>query len=173
MDLRVKKTLMAIKQAYIEEKKRNDTVKDIKVTDICRRAMINKTTFYKHYCDIMDLEDKIETETVAEILDKCEHKFKIFDDTELFVSEVNEVFMKNKETINLIFDSRMNVFLKKLEILLIDFYIEQNRCQEEILLIKFCIGGAINVLAKEFNDTSKNNVIKFITDLGKMYDNKI
>ena len=172
MDLRIQKTLTAIKRAYIEEKKRNRTVNEIKVTDICRRAMINKTTFYKHYCDIMDFEDKFETETVAEILNECEHKFKIFDNTELFVKELNDIFIKKKEIINLVFDSRMHVFFKKLEKLLIEFYIEQNRSEEEILLLKFCIGGAINVLAKEFNTNSLKVVIKFITDLGSIYDSK-
>ena len=60
-DRRVRRTKHLIKQSLIElmyEK----PFKDITVTDITKRADLNRGTFYLHYIDIYDLLSKIENE---------------------------------------------------------------------------------------------------------------
>ena len=50
MDLRIQKTYFALRQAFVallEEKR----FEDITVGELCDRAMIRRTTFYKHFAD--------------------------------------------------------------------------------------------------------------------------
>ena len=53
-DLRVIKTKRALYNALIELMK-NKTFEEIKVSDICTEALINRTTFYAHYDDKYEL----------------------------------------------------------------------------------------------------------------------
>ena len=50
LDLRIIKTYLALHNAFIEllEEKRFE---DITVNELCDRAMIRRTTFYKHFAD--------------------------------------------------------------------------------------------------------------------------
>ena len=66
MDKRVKNTIKAIRNALFEmlsEKPLNR----ISVTELCKRAGVNRATFYLHYTDIYDLLDKIELSYVEEM----------------------------------------------------------------------------------------------------------
>ena len=53
MDLRIRKTYLALHSAFtqlLEERK----FEDITVNELCDRAMIRRTTFYKHFADKFD-----------------------------------------------------------------------------------------------------------------------
>lgn len=65
-DGRVRYTKMSIKNTLIElldEK----PISKVSVTELCRRAGINRATFYSHYVDIYDLYEKVEEELVARV----------------------------------------------------------------------------------------------------------
>ena len=51
MDLRKKKTLRAIRQAFYDLRKQKK-LEAITVTELCRSAEISKAAFYLHYRDI-------------------------------------------------------------------------------------------------------------------------
>ena len=53
-DLRVIKTKNALFNALIELMK-DKTFEEIKVSDICNKALINRSTFYAHFDDKYDL----------------------------------------------------------------------------------------------------------------------
>ena len=53
-DLRVYKTKKAIREAYMELRKKKPLEK-IKVNDVCELAMCIRATFYRYYQDIYDL----------------------------------------------------------------------------------------------------------------------
>ncbi len=70
-DKRSLRTIKLIKNALselIEEKGFND----ISITDITKRADINRGTFYLHYTDKYDLLEKIENEVIQELSCNCE-----------------------------------------------------------------------------------------------------
>ena len=67
MDLRIEKTVHAIKSAFIELRAKKPLEK-MTVMELCRCACINKSTFYAHYQDIYDLADALEEELVQAIL---------------------------------------------------------------------------------------------------------
>lgn len=42
-------------------------ISQISVTDICKLANVNRSTFYANYLDVYDLADKIKTKLVHEV----------------------------------------------------------------------------------------------------------
>ena len=65
-DGRVIYTKMRIRSAYYELLQEIDAEK-ITVTSICKRAEINRATFYKHYLDVEDLKDKLQDEAIKSL----------------------------------------------------------------------------------------------------------
>ena len=53
-DLRVRKTKRILKQA-LEELLEEQMLEDIRVSDLCEKAEVNRSTFYRHYRDIFAL----------------------------------------------------------------------------------------------------------------------
>ncbi|MBE5910416.1 TetR/AcrR family transcriptional regulator [Pseudobutyrivibrio sp.] len=68
-DGRVRYTKMRIRSALYELIQER-SVEKITVTAICKRADINRATFYKHYLDVQDLIDKLQEETIQELSNK-------------------------------------------------------------------------------------------------------
>lgn len=62
-DLRVKKTIAAIEAAFLQLLWANDFDK-ITVSMICREALVNKGTFYRHFADKYDLADHVKLDKV-------------------------------------------------------------------------------------------------------------
>lgn len=60
-DRRVKYTKQAIRESFLELLKEKPIDK-ISVTEICKRADINRGTFYSHYADPYDLKHQLEQE---------------------------------------------------------------------------------------------------------------
>lgn len=65
-DLRVRYTKMVIKESLLELMK-EQPISKITVTIICRKANINRNTFYSHYMNQFDLLTNIENELYEEI----------------------------------------------------------------------------------------------------------
>lgn len=68
MDIRMKKTETAIKNAFLELRSKR-ALEKITIKELCGLAQINKSTFYAHYDDIYDLSEKLQMETVMDVLD--------------------------------------------------------------------------------------------------------
>ncbi len=60
-----------IREAYTELLKEKDLSK-ITVTDIIKRADLNRSTFYAHYPDVRGVTEEIENEIIAKMLDVLE-----------------------------------------------------------------------------------------------------
>lgn len=65
-DQRVRYTKMVIKNSLLELMKEHPVSK-VTVTDICKKANINRNTFYTHYANQFELLSKIEDELYEEI----------------------------------------------------------------------------------------------------------
>lgn len=168
MDARIESSLKRIKEAYLEEKRKKQ-IPEIKVIDICQKAGINKTTFYRHYRDIYDLADDIEMEVVREILGQMKYKDKLLTQPELFVKESMQVFEQNTENIKWVFDQRYGVLIDKIEKEHVEYFSKENYSTYETLLIKFCIGGAAHImtgnLSPEESEEVQGVLIQFMNKL--------
>ncbi len=68
-DGRIRYTKMRIRSAFYELVKEMDHDK-ITVTAVCKKAEINRATFYKHYLDIPDLSEKLQEEALQSLVNK-------------------------------------------------------------------------------------------------------
>jgi AcrR family transcriptional regulator len=66
LDLRTRRTRKLLQSALLDLLKERD-LEAISVTDICDRAMIHRTTFYKHYEDKFDLLNQGMAQTFREL----------------------------------------------------------------------------------------------------------
>ena len=66
MDRRIQYTKKVIKETCIELLSEKDITK-VSVSELCKKADINRATFYRYYLDIFDLLSKIEDEFVEEL----------------------------------------------------------------------------------------------------------
>ena len=72
MDLRVQRTRMNIRDAFIELRSRKP-IEKITVKELAEAAFINKATFYQHYADLYDLSESMEDELIDNIIGSIPH----------------------------------------------------------------------------------------------------
>jgi len=154
-DIRVEKTLKAIREAYLEEKK-TKSIAEIKVYELCNRARINKSTFYKYYLDVYDLAEKVEEQVVEEILNGGMDLSQLMTDTKAFLDVAAEELSKNYALLALVFDNRVEREASVFEKHLLKKYLNGAPSKQEEMVIRFCIGGASRVLTQ--SGVSKESV---------------
>lgn len=105
---RILATRETIKQAYLQSLQSGNK---INVAELCRRAHVNRGTFYNHFADIADVQETLENElfeSVASELEKstafsCEfflNMMRVIKDNRILVTAVldniqNSVFFRN------------------------------------------------------------------------------
>jgi AcrR family transcriptional regulator len=175
MDLRMVKTKKNIREAFFELRSKNPLEK-IKVNRLCELALINKTTFYKHYQDVYALSEEIENESIASILNNFELIDVLFTDPEGFIKGLYGVFKSHKEEIMILFSGRMNVLIDKVEKQLITHYPTLNRNLEKEIVTSFLLKGASHVLMESTYEETimldalikvAKQIIAFINDENK------
>lgn len=102
MDIRVIKSKKAINDAFLLLRAKKE-LKKITVKELCKKAMVNKSTFYSHYNDIFDLEDKIENEVIHSIVNSISHPEYIIENSSEFTKEIIYAFNSNAKLINTLF----------------------------------------------------------------------
>ena len=106
---RVVMTKRIIKDVFIEmlEKK---SIQKIYVRELCIKADINRSTFYKYYESQYDLLAEIENDLLIEIEEKC----KDTDNTQ-GLNNILQYISRNKKTYKVIFNANIDsMFPKKL-----------------------------------------------------------
>lgn len=90
-DLRIKKTKknLYIALATLMQKR---AFEEIKVLDICKEAMINRSTFYDHFDDKYDLLDSLLKDLENELTKKLEENDKINSSKEYFMNMIELFF---------------------------------------------------------------------------------
>ena len=102
MDLRQKKTLRAITEAFYALRKQKK-LEAITVTELCRAAEISKATFYLHYRDIFDLSEQLQNQVIESVFSKIEDPMKILTDSAGFMQSCVQAVEQESERINIIF----------------------------------------------------------------------
>ncbi|MBQ6334834.1 MAG: TetR/AcrR family transcriptional regulator C-terminal domain-containing protein [Erysipelotrichaceae bacterium] len=111
---RRKETISAIRKAYMDLVISRSDIDTISVSDVCKKAGINRTTFYAIYEDLDDLKETIERWMIEEFLSSFQNETQTlrhsFDFTTLFRSiKENQIFYKIYFKLNFDFKS---VFVK-------------------------------------------------------------
>ena len=145
MDLRIRKTKIAVKEAFLYLRK-NNALEKIKVKNICERAMINKTTFYKHYEDVYALANELEQEVVEQVVEGFAAKNEIFQNPTLFLKELPKALNANREVLYLLFHDNFDKLFIILENKLKNCCGLEERTEEEDILLTFAIGGTLHTM---------------------------
>ena len=115
MDLRIKKTRAALKEAFLTLRAKKPLEK-ITIKELTEMANINKATYYLHYRDIYDLSETLERELMQRCLSNVEHQEYIITDVEKFIEGLKESVLVNEKEIKILFEgSRSTSFTKLFE----------------------------------------------------------
>lgn len=145
MDLRILKTRKSIKSAFLELRE-GLPLEKIRVNRLCEIAMINKTTFYKHYQDIYALSEEIENTTILAIMNSFKNIHSLFTDPQAFISGLYTAFKAHEKLIMTLFAGRMDVLFEKVERQLVAHYPSIGLSHQKEILLSFLIKGASHVL---------------------------
>ena len=152
-DLRIIKTEKAIRDAFFEIRK-EVPLERVKVSEICKRALINPSTFYKHFSDVIELSDTIEDELVSKCLEEHEYKSCLFTDPLSYFMGFQKCISDNHELLYIVFKGRTATLMEKTEKIMRANYLSGEISDEEKIKVIFVMGGilhTLNVLHEEGN----------------------
>ncbi|MGV3010772.1 TetR/AcrR family transcriptional regulator [Streptococcus thoraltensis] len=143
MDKRVIKTKRAIRDAFVRLRE-DRPIEKIYVENLCREALINKSTFYRYYTDIYDLVEQLQEEALEPIRQfllenpiKEEDMTTFIDDIEATMSQV---YVENKA----LFSNQDEILEKTYQ--LYQETISENVSEISRLRLSFAVGGAYTIL---------------------------
>ena len=142
MDKRIIKTKQAIFDALLELIRKRG-IEHIQVKELCDKAVINKTTFYRYYMDIPDLIEQCRDEVADKIVVDFIHKDQLFQNPELFFKGMYETIANNEKTIMLLFpENAINGLIHRLDERLCKCYVSEQSEFENEVEMSFLIGGS-------------------------------
>ena len=154
MDLRTVKTRRDLKNAYLEMAQVM-MPSQITVAELCKNALVNKTTFYRHFKGMAEYADVIEQEAFDEFLKGFENSDKLLTDPSAFLESL--LFHMNEDNQNtLVFRGKQDSFLGKLANYLSDTYIDEGSSPARVNGVTFIIGGLINSLGSFIYSTDRS-----------------
>jgi AcrR family transcriptional regulator len=148
MDLRIIKTRNNIRAAFLELRAKNP----IKVIRLCDLALINKSTFYKHYQDIFALSEEVENEIIQSIMNSFEYLDALFTHPDVFCKGLYYAFMSHQAEVLTLFSGRMNILIDKVVRQLMDHYPLLGSTPEKEIVLSFLLWGSAHVLMESRYD---------------------
>ena len=169
-DLRVIKTKNALYNTLIELMK-DHAFEEIKVSDICSKALINRSTFYAHYNDKYELlKDMIDNlkDSLTEELKKNQN----IGDTKEYYLEMIKIFLDHNTYISIMINNRNSIMFDIVYDVL-DHDIKSRLKNDTSskkgipsnIVAKFYIGAVFNVgleYLKNNNNYSKEDILKYL-----------
>lgn len=166
-----------IRQAFMELLKEKEFEK-ITVTDIVKRADINRSTFYAHYPDVFGVIDEIQQEVLdytQKVLDKINFN-NFFENPKPILKEIVKIAEDNHELYRLLSSSNMLVKqLQKLKMLLIERTIKTIEVPpgyaepfEFEFMVRFFMGGVVDVYTQWLNGEMDTSLEELTNQLANM-----
>lgn len=173
-DLRVIKTKKILYETLIELMK-TKTFEEIKVSDICTKALINRSTFYAHYDDKYELLLEFINSLKEEFINELSKNKNILNTREYYLEMIrlfldhienkkdiyNAIMINNRNSImmDILSSVANNEVIKKMESSNISTKVPAN------IIAKFYLGGVLNLGIEWLRDTnkySKEEIIKYL-----------
>ena len=143
MDKRIIRTKRAIRSAFLDLRK-EQPLEEIKVIDICALSVINKTTFYKYYTDIFDLNAAIENEVFTAFMEDFTEFHSLFINTSGFIQNLNDALAKQGPIFYTLFSDRVDKFFSMLERAMKAYYLDNPPSNLSLLKTDFILAGVIH-----------------------------
>lgn len=166
-----------IRQAFVELLKEK-TFEKITVTDIVKKADINRSTFYAHYPDVMGVVEAIEEEILdytQSILQEMDFK-DLLENPKLFLKKIVILLEENQELYQLLSNSNIMInHLEKVKGVLIERTINSVEIPDEYknsfefeFKVRFFMGGAIDVCTQWLNGDIECSLNELTEELAKL-----
>ncbi|MBP3677897.1 MAG: TetR/AcrR family transcriptional regulator C-terminal domain-containing protein [Agathobacter sp.] len=166
-----------IRQAFYETLKEKSFEK-ITVTDIVKKADINRSTFYAHYPDVMGLLDEIQEEILnytQKFMGEIDFS-DFFDNPKPYLQNIVKLVSENNELYRLLMTSAMaSKQLDKLKYILIDRTIKTLDAPgmfrspfEMEFAIRFFMGGIVDVYTQWLNGVIDCSLDELTDELSNM-----
>lgn len=163
-DLRVIKTKNLIYNTLIELMK-DKTFEEIKVSDICNKALINRSTFYSHYEDkydlLVDFINSLKNEFINE-LNKNNNNLNVKE----YYIELIKIFLNHieerKDMYTSIMINNRNSIMMDILLSVVNTDLLKKMSKDEFkssipddIIAKFYLGGVINLGVEWLKDNTK------------------
>lgn len=169
-DARVRYTRMVLRESLLHFM-RDKAITEISVKEVCERAQLNRSTFYKHYKDCYDLLEQIENEMLQEYLNSMEQVSCV--NVRDLIGSILDMMDKNRDLCELLAAGRLGdgLIRKMMEIayeegtaywrtLLADT--EEDRIE---MLFTCLAGGLLNLILYGYGKYSREQLIDFADTL--------
>ena len=181
-DLRVIKTKNLIYNTLIELMK-DKTFEEIKVSDICNKALINRSTFYSHYEDkydlLVDFINSLKDEFVTEL-----NKNSSNLNTKEYYIELIKIFLNHieerKEMYTSIMINNRNSIMMDILLSVVNNDLLKKMSKDEFkssipddIIVKFYLGGVINLGVEWLKDNTKYSKEEIINYLNLLIPDNI
>lgn len=103
------KTKAKIRDAFLKLLPERKTSRRMKVTELCREAGIQRSTFYIHYKDIYDVEDSLIEAFYRQILNLIPETINNVEQVKKFYWSLFEIIFENKSALESIFKDRESI----------------------------------------------------------------
>lgn len=164
-DLRVIKTRKLIYQTLLELMKEK-TFEEIKVSDICSKAMINRSTFYAHYEDkyelLVDFLSNLKEEFAHELNENCKENLSIREYYIRLISLFLDHIDSKRDVYNsIIVNNRSSIMMDILLSVVNDDILKRFKENDINLKVptevisKFYLGGVINIGMEWLSNSNK------------------
>ena len=77
-DVRVRYTRKVLRESLFDCLKAKGSLQNVTVKEVCERAELNRTTFYKHYKDCFDLVSQLENDLICDLSELLSNKEEVF-----------------------------------------------------------------------------------------------
>ena len=166
-----------IRQAYTALLREKDLSK-VTVTDIVKRADINRATFYAHYPDVRGVTEEIENEIIAKMLDMLkEFEFKdFFRNPAPLLLELSRSLEGDADFYRILIKANgSEIFMEKLKKCFTDYMLNDSDIPEDMrhskmvsLRVCYFAGGIVNLYKQWFRgdlDCSLNDIAMEVSKL--------
>lgn len=156
------KTRKLIRNTFAELIKEKQELNKITVSELVKRADINRGTFYNHYDSIYDVAEELEAE-IIEVLFEDNRELKTLKDVFKYLDDVMIYLKENEDMYRLLISSKApQIFLEKLNKLILDkLYnsLKNSTKYGDSKSLKFDVAfftdGTVNQVLRYFNGTSE------------------
>lgn len=164
-DLRVIKTRKLIYQTLLELM-REKTFEEIKVSDICSKAMINRSTFYAHYEDkyelLVDFLSNLKEEFAHELNENCKENLSIREYYIRLISLFLDHIDSKRDVYNSIMVNNRSSIMMDILLSVVNDDILKRFKENDInlkvpteVISKFYLGGVINIGMEWLSNSNK------------------
>jgi len=149
MDRRIEKSKKALRAAFWQLRAKK-SLQDIKISELCQAAEINKTTFYAHYQNIYELSEDVEKHLLHQIITGIPQEQEYtFENAAGYTLEITRAFERHRNALTILFRdsdvSRLGSYLEQvMKAVIFAKHPHLKNNVEMNFVLSYCIHGAFN-----------------------------